>query len=123
MIKSRQIAKALYDLSENKTENLSDKFLDFMKKTKLVAQIPAVLYHLDKIMETEREKRGVSIKSAHELKRNTIKEIKKFLQAENVDEILKVDKSLIAGFTAKWQGRFYDMSFVTGIKKLEENIL
>jgi F0F1-type ATP synthase delta subunit len=36
---------------------------------------------------------------------------------------LKINKNLIAGFTAKWQGKFYDMSFNTGLKKLEENII
>ena len=123
MIKSRQIAKALYDLSENKVPNLPDKFLVFIKKTKLTAQVPAVLYHLGKITETEKEKRGIFIKSAHELKNQTIQEIKKNLQAEKAEEILKIDKSLIAGFTAKWQGKFYDQSFVTGLKKLEGAII
>ncbi len=131
MIKSRQIAKALYDLNEEERftppspggASLAEKFLDFMKNTKLSAQIPAVLYHLEKIEKEAKEKKGVSIESAHELKGDTVKEIKNYLKAGEVDQTLKINKNLVAGFTAKWQGKFYDMSFATGLKKLEENII
>ena len=123
MIKSRQIAKALFELETNKTPNLSEKFVAFMKRTNMTAQIPAVLYHLEKINEIEKEKNGISIEVAHQAKPETIKEIKKFLNAEHGDETVKINPNLLAGFTAKWQGKFYDMSIASGLKKLEESII
>mgnify|MGYP001431385335 CR=1 FL=1 len=51
MIKSKQLAKALYELEEEKRENLDANFFDFIEKRKLQAQLPSVLYHLEKIAE------------------------------------------------------------------------
>lgn len=123
MIKSRQIAKALFELEASKTPQLAEKFAEFMKKTKLTAQIPAVLYHLEKINEIEKEKKGINIEVAHEIKPHTINEIKKFLKAEHTAETVKINKNIIAGFTAKFQGKFYDISIASGLKKLEESII
>ena len=126
MIKSRQIAKALHELNEkapHEAKNLEAKFFAFMTRTKLTAQIPAVLSHLERIEKETKEKKGVSIESAHELKPHTLKEIKSYLKAEDADETLKINKDVIAGFRAKWQGKFYDFSFATGLKKLEEAIV
>ena len=61
MIKSKQLAKALYDLSTEKIENLDAKFFDFIEKRKLKAQMSSILYHLGKITELEKEKRGIQI--------------------------------------------------------------
>ena len=123
MIKSRQIAKALFELETSKMANLPEKFVEFMKRTNMTAQIPTVLYHLEKINETEKEKKGITIESAHELKVHTVKEIKNYLKTGEAEETLKINKSLLAGFTAKWQGKFYDMSIASGLKKLEESII
>ena len=122
MIKSRQLAKALYELGEEKMENLDAKFFDFIEKRKLQAQLPQVLYHLEKIAEREREKKGIQIEVAHEIKGDTIASIKKHLKAENLPEVLKIRKEIIGGFRAKWGGVIYDSSIETGLKKLEEII-
>jgi F0F1-type ATP synthase delta subunit len=122
MIKSRQLAKALYKLAEEKTPALENKFFDFLEKGKLKAQLPSILYHLEKITETEREKKGIVIEVAHEIKPKLAQEVKKYLEANRLPETVKIKKELIAGFRAKWQGRIYDASFQTGLKKLAETI-
>jgi len=122
MIRSKQLAQALYDLSLEK-EDFSDKFLSFVKENKLEAQLPSVLYHLDKIIEKEKEKSGIQIEVAHEVSKKTIEDIKIFLQAEKLPELIKNKKELIAGFRAKWNGVIYDASIATGIKKLKETII
>jgi len=123
MIKSKQLAKALYELGEEKIENLDAKFFDFIEKRKLQAQLPSVLYHLEKIAELDREKKGIQIEVAHEIKNETIKHIKTFLKADHLPEVIKNKKELIGGFRAKWNGMIYDSSIKTGLKKLEETII
>ncbi len=122
MIKSKQLAKALYDLGEENAENLDAKFFDFIEKRNLKAQMPSILYHLEKIAELNREKKGIQIEVAHEVKPDTVKQIKTFLKADALPEIVKIKKSLIGGFRAKWGGVIYDSSIETGLKKLEETI-
>jgi F0F1-type ATP synthase delta subunit len=122
MIKSKQLAKAIFELSQEKTENLDAKFFDFVEKKKLQAQLPSVLYHLEKIIEQEQEKNGIQIETAHEIKQDTVKHIKTFLKAEELPEVVKIKKDLIAGFRAKWKGTVYDASIKNSLKKLEEVI-
>jgi len=123
MIKSKQLAKALFELSEEKTEGLDKKFFDFIEKRNLKAQMPSILYHFEKIIEQDREKKGIQIEVAHEIKPDTIKGIKTFLKADNLEEVVKIKKELIGGFRAKWGGVIYDRSLMMGLKKLQETII
>ena len=123
MIKSKQLAKAIFELAEENTTNLDAKFFDFIDSRNLRAQLPSILYHLEKITELEREKKGIVIETAHEIKHDTIKNIKTFLSASELPEVLKIKKELVGGFRAKWQGAVYDSSIETGLKKLEEIII
>jgi F0F1-type ATP synthase delta subunit len=123
MIKSKQLAQALFQLSEEKVENLDAKFFDFIEKRNLTAQLPSILYHLEKITELDREKKGIQIETAHEISHETTKHIKTFLNAEDLPEVIKIKKELIAGFRAKWNGKIYDASIKNSLKKLEEIII
>jgi len=123
MIKSKQLAKALYELSEENVANLDAKFLEFIERQNLKAQMPSVMYHLDKIIELDREKKGIVIETAHDIKEITAHHIKTFLGAEKLPEVFKIKKELIGGFRAKWNGTIYDASILTGLKKLKENII
>lgn len=123
MIKSKQLAKALYELSEENSPDLDTKFLEFIEKQNLKAQMPSVMYHLDKIIELDREKKGIVIETAHEIKHETTKHIKEFLKAEHLPEVMKIKKDLIGGFRAKWNGVIYDASISTSLKKLKEEII
>jgi F0F1-type ATP synthase delta subunit len=123
MIKSRQLAKAIFELSEEKVDNFEAKFFDFIEKRNLTAQLPSVLIHLEKIIELDREKKGIQIETAHEIKHETVKQIKSFLNADELSEVIKIKKDLIGGFRAKWNGKIYDASIKNSLKKLEEAII
>ena len=123
MIKSKQLAKALFELSNESVEKLDAKFFDFIEKRKLQAQLPSILYHFEKIAELDREKKGIQIEVAHTVREDTLKQIKTFLKAENLPEVVKIKKELIGGFRAKWGGNIYDASISTGLKKLKEQII
>ena len=49
MLKSKQLAQALFELSEEKIEGLDQKFFDFLEKRNLKGQLPKILFHLEKI--------------------------------------------------------------------------
>ena len=123
MIKSKQLARSLYELAEENTQGLDAKFFDFIEKKKLNAQMPSILYHLEKISKLDKEKKGIQIEVAHELKADTVKQIKAFLKADHLPEVIKTKKELIGGFRAKWGGVIYDASISTGLKKLKEIII
>jgi len=129
MIKSKQLAQALFELSLEKIENLDAKFFDFLEKRNLKAQMVSILYHLERIVKLDLEKKGIQIEVAHNISKNTIEKIKDFLEKKgNKDvskkmEIIKIRKELIGGFRTKYNGIIYDSSIVTGLKKLEEEII
>ena len=123
MIKSKQLAKSLYELAEENTANLDAKFFDFIERKNLKAQMPSILYHLEKIAILDKEKKGIQIEVAHDIKDDTLKQIKSFLKAENLPEVIKIKTELIGGFRAKWGGMIYDSSILTGLKKLKETII
>lgn len=123
MIKSKQLAKALYDLSLEKVENLDVKFFDFIERKNLKAQLPSVLYHFKKIAKLDNEKKSIQIEVAHDLKSDTVKQIKSFLKVDHLPEVIKNKKELIGGFRAKWGGVIYDASISTSLKKLKETII
>lgn len=122
MIKSKQLAQALFELSEENTEGLDQKFFDFIEKRNLKGQMYSVLYHLERIVEQDKEKRGIQIETAHEIKAETAKQIKSFLKVNHLTESLKIKNELIAGFRAKFGGMIYDSSIMTGLKNLEKTI-
>ena len=123
IIKSKQLAQALFELSSEKTHDLDQKFFDFLEKRKLTSELPSILYHFQKIVERENEKNGIQIEVAHEIKHETIEHIKKHLKAEDLKETVKIKKDLIAGFRAKWGGVVYDASILTSLKKLQTKII
>ncbi|MEI7810481.1 MAG: F0F1 ATP synthase subunit delta [bacterium] len=123
MIKSKQLAQALFELSNEKMENLDAKFFDFIQKRNLQAQLPSILFHLEKINQFDQEKRGIQIETAHAISDITAKQIKTFLKADQLPEVKKIKKELVAGFRAKYNGIIYDASIQTGLKKLEEKII
>lgn len=123
MIKSRQLARAIFELATEDEKNLTEKVMRFMQDKKLTAQWPAVVYHLEKIYEQDEEKKGIQLEVAHDIRVSTVEAIKKFLQAENLPETIKIKKELVAGFRAKWRGKIYDASVLTGLKKLTQAII
>lgn len=129
MIKSKQLAQALFELTEEKVDNLDAKFFDFLEKRNLNAQMSSVLYHLERIVKLDLEKKGVQIEVAHVISKDTINKIKSFLEKKGnkgllqKPEIVKIKKELIGGFRTKYNGIIYDSSIVTGLKKLEEEII
>lgn len=123
MIKSKQLAKALFELSKESIDDLDKKFFDFIKKRNLDSQIPSIFYHLEKINEREKEKVSIIIEAPHDLSQKTIENVKDFLQASNLPEVFKKNKDLIGGFRAKWRGNLYDASVSNSLKKLKEVII
>ncbi len=130
MIKSKQLAQALFELSNEKVENLDAKFFDFLEKRNLKAQMPSILYHLERITELDLEKRGVQIEVAHQISADTVNKIKSFLEkvspgsgVSRKPEVIKIRKELIGGFRGKFNGVIYDSSIMAGLKKLEELII
>lgn len=122
-IRSKHLAKALFDLSLSSEKNLEDKFLAFVKEKNLNAQLPAVLYRVEKLIEKESEKNGIKIEFAHTVSNDTVSNIKKFLEAEKLKEYIKLNKNILAGFRASFGGVVYDASFSSKLKKLQDSII
>ena len=122
MIKSKDLAKSFFQLAKEDTPDLVENFLKFAKENKLEAQLPSVLYRVEKLAEQDRETNGIQIETAHAVSKGTIDKIKSFLKAEDLKDYHKINKDILAGFRAKWGGKAYDASFHTSLKKLEHAI-
>lgn len=123
MIKSKHLARAFFKLHEENNKDANVKFFDFIKKNNLTHQLPSILYHLEKIYEIESEKNFLKIETAHNIKTETILDIKKYLQINDLKDVVVIKEDLIAGFRAKWKGFMYDSSIENSIKKLQKEII
>lgn len=122
MIKSKDLAKAYFEMMIEEIPDLDQKFLTYIQQNKLEAQLPTIVYRLDKLIEQHEEKSGITIETPHKITESTVKKIKSFLKAEDLKEHIKENQDLIAGFRAKWGGQMYDSSFMTSLQKLQKSI-
>jgi F0F1-type ATP synthase delta subunit len=123
MIKSKHLAVVLHEIINKNDSSLEEKFFNFIKIQKLESQLPNVLYRLEKILKKEDEKNKIQIEAPHDISSQTIKEVKTFLKVEQKENTFKINKDLIAGFRARWDGVVYDASFKTGLEKFKNSII
>lgn len=122
MIKSKHLASVLHEIIKENNSSLEEKFFNFIKNKKLESQLPNVLYRLEKILKKEEEKNKIQIEAPHEISTQTLEEIKNFLKVKK-ENTFKINKDLIAGFRARWEGQMYDASFKTSLEKFKNSII
>lgn len=122
IINSKHLAKVLFDIHKSGDRQMEEKFFNFVREKKIESQMRSVLHRVEKMIEEDKEKTGIKIEVPHDISQKTVEDIKNFLDAKNLVPHVKLNKSLIAGFRAKWNGGAYDASFASSLKKIEEVI-
>ncbi len=122
MIKSKHLALVLHEIIEKNDSSLEEKFFNFIKLQKLESQLPNILYRLEKILKKEDEKNKIQIEAPHDVSPETLENIKDFLKVKK-ENTFKINKELIAGFRARWEGQIYDASFKTSLEKFKNSII
>ena len=119
-MKSKHLAFALIKLSEeNSKEEAVVKFLNFIKKANLTNILPQVIFHLGAEALKRKEMESVKITSSHKLSSETINKIKKMAKApKDAPEIIQIDRDVIGGFVASYNGVTYDASLKGGLNML-----
>jgi len=127
MISSKQIAKELFKESK-KTNDLSlfvDNFMQYLKSKKLEYIIPSVLKHLEIIEKREKDLLTAKISFGKEPTDETVKMVKNHIKLgeKDTDVVVDVEKDLIGGFVAEYNGVIYDGSLKGYIRGLEKALL
>jgi F0F1-type ATP synthase delta subunit len=118
MIKSK-----IFDIYKEKGTLTEEQFFLFIKEKKLEAQLPSILNKLEYLLKNLDEKNKIQIEAPHALSEATVKDIKNFLQVPEMEEKVSLNKELIAGFRARYNGIIYDASFKTGLENLKKSII
>jgi F0F1-type ATP synthase delta subunit len=137
MISSNKIAQSLIDIHLNNIRNknlsieeISTKFLSFIKKYNLEAQLPSILKSLEIQVKKYEHFNTLDIKSSHALNSDTVEKIKEFVKkitkSKDSTEIktkFQIDKSLIGGFQAFFRDKKIDASIDGNLKRLERELV
>lgn len=124
MIKSKEIAKALFSISQKEGDHkdLAKSFLNFAKEKNLTHLIPEVLHHLKIFSEKQKESETLNIKLSHEVGENSLLEIEKVMEASGAKRNIIIDKEIVGGFIAEYKGKILDATIKNQLTRLRAKI-
>jgi len=122
MISSKNLADAIYEISLDSKQDdtvFLASILDYIKEYKLESLLPKVIIYLEDKLNKELEWNTLSIESGLDISEEIKQKIKSRLNADNAKSITStVDKDLIGGFTATYQGVIYNASLKNQLELL-----
>lgn len=129
---SKKIARALFALSEDQTdtssegyssEELADAFIKYASSSNILYMVPNVIRHLELLNKRKAEEKKLIISTVFPISEEMKKEIRRFLDVKpGADSTVKVDKSLIGGFIARYNNAVYDASLKNQISTLKKKL-
>ncbi len=85
---------------------------------------PNILRNLDREVSDLEKKTTVDIRVSHEISASLLKDIEKKIGKKTEDKsMITVDKDLIGGFRAVYQGKVYDGSIKNYLKELRATLI
>ncbi|MEX0933324.1 MAG: F0F1 ATP synthase subunit delta [Candidatus Paceibacterota bacterium] len=119
---SKSIARALL-LALRRGEDpvlLATRVKDTFLGTSYESYLPQIVVYLEKMSETERKEHLCRIKSSGELSDKEVALIREIFGATSAELI--IEKKLIGGFSAEYEGFLYDASIKNRLTLLKEAI-
>lgn len=126
MISSKHLALALYKLSHEgmATPKIMPAFFAYVEKYHLTSLLPATLKYLEKFQKQDEVFNTLEIVSGLPVADEVVREIGALLKTGAQDTVqYTVDKELIGGFTATYQGFIYDASIKNQIHLLKTRLI
>ena len=125
--RSKMLAQALQSLvveDQQSSPEVARRFSTFLGSHGLLYMLPAVVRHLERIHEADREKRTLHISTAHPISSNSIESIRKRMEV-SADAYISVeeDPDVIGGFIGRFGEMIYDASIRRQISLLREKLI
>ena len=120
MADSKILAQTLINLSQNKDAEKSIKaFFEYLEKKSFLGLLPQIKGHIQRQSKALSQIQTLTIVSKHTLSKSEISEIISLVDADvDVDVELVLDKNIIGGFSATYNGNIYDGSLQNQIDQL-----
>lgn len=126
MVSSKNVARALYQLSKDKNLNIQvvlPAFFAYTEKYNLVPFLPNILKHLENFNTRDQGHNTLYIKSGLLIDKKITDDIKNFISQGQESAIkTEIDPRLIAGFVATYKGYIYDASIRNQLQLLKKEL-
>jgi len=128
MISSKNLAKALYRISEETSFGSDDilrSFMSYVDEYNLHSLMPKTIQYLEEFHKKDEKWKTVEIEFGYKIEDlEIIKNIKETIKAKINDHVLVIEnKELIGGFVAKHKGVIYDASINHQLQLLKKNLI
>lgn len=121
MVDSRTLAQTVLELAAKEDANKHlDTFIQYLKDNNLVALLPQVLAHIERITAQSAERQSLHIKSRYALSEAEIKHIQSVTGAIGSPVTQHIDESILGGFSASYNGNMYDGSLENQVTRLKD---
>ncbi len=128
MISSKNLAKALYKLSEENNftpEKILRSFMSYVDEYNLQPLLPKTIQYLEEFHKKKKKWNTVEIDFGYSIEDSKIvTQIKETIKANSDDDVsISEDKELIGGFVARHKGVIYDASIKNQLQLLKKNLI
>jgi F0F1-type ATP synthase delta subunit len=126
MISSKNLAEAIYSISQENRHNNSiiiEEVLSYIKKYKLESLIPKVICYLEDKVNKNSKWNTLNIETNLKIEDDLLNKISRKLNAENAKFIsTNINGKLIGGFVATYKGIIYDASIYNQLQLLKKSL-
>jgi F0F1-type ATP synthase delta subunit len=123
-MKSRDIAKGLYKQKDSVKD--ADKFINafiaYVEEKGMEYLLPGVLSHLEILDKKHSQENDLKITFATEPTDQSVKTVTDYMSASTTPEVV-VDKNILGGFLAEYNGWSIDATAASYIKNLKQILL
>lgn len=121
-----QYAKILYaltaDLSEKELQKNIEAFIALLQKNQSLNKLPYIIKEFEIYSAKVQGNEKAVIKTARELSKNSVEEIKKFLSLRGEVKV-KTDENILGGVVVQVGNKIFDASLKTQINKLKQQLI
>ena len=121
-----QYAKILYaltvDLSEKELQKNIEAFIALLQKNQSLNKLPYIIKEFEIYYDKVQGNEKAVIKTARELPKSSIEEIKKFLSLKGEVKV-KTDENILGGVVVQVGNKIFDASLKTQINKLKQQLI
>jgi len=121
-----QYAKILYaltvDLSEKELQKNIEAFIALLQKNQSLNKLPYIIKEFEIYSDKVQGNEKAVIKTARELPKSSIEEIKKFLSLKGEVKV-KMDENILGGVVVQVGNKIFDASLKTQINKLKQQLI
>jgi F0F1-type ATP synthase delta subunit len=126
MISSKNLAKAIYEISIKHKQNdamVLEAIMSYVEKYKLHSLLPKVIIYLEDKVNKNTKWNTLEVETGLEIENYLIEKIKQELKAEKAEKTTRnINKKLIGGFVASYRGFIYDASMYNQLQLLKKSL-